>query len=320
MTQPADTTTSKPPIVALHAGGSSEKWGRLFKEAMPEAEVRNWPEWGNRDEIDYAVAWKPPFGLLKSCTNLKAVFSLGAGVDQLITDPDFPRHLPLVRMIDSGLEEGMAEFVTLAVLSIHRDLPAYRLSQNSREWEPLEQRLTRDSRVGILGLGKLGTGVATALSPFGFKLSGWSRSPKVVDGIECYTGEEELPAFLSNVDYLVVLLPLTDETRGLLDGIRLAMLPKGAAVVNVARGPILQIEEALPLLQNGHLSHLWLDVHHVEPLPQDHWSWAHDKVTITPHVAAATLPETACGIIVSGIREFEQGREPANIVDLSKGY
>jgi glyoxylate/hydroxypyruvate reductase A len=320
VSEPTQETTKRSPVLALHYGGPSEKWVELLQQMLPDADIRNWPEWGDLDEIDYAATWKPPLGMLKSCSNLKAVFSLGAGVDQLLVDPDFPKSIPLVRMLDAGLEEGMAEYVTLAVLALHRDLPAYVSSQPKRQWRPLDQRPASDRRVGILGLGKLGCGAAAALSPFGFRLSGWSRTRKQIEGIDCFAGDEELPAFLAAVDYLVVLVPLTEETRGLLDGIRLSMLPKGAAIINAARGAVLQIEEAYPLLESGHLSHLWLDVHHIEPLPQDHWSWTHDKVTVTPHIAASSLPETACRLIVSGIKDFESGRQPANIVDVEKGY
>lgn len=309
-----------PVTVAIHYSSYGAQWRDMLAERLVGFEIRLWPDWGNLAEIDYAIAWTPPDGLLMRCENLKAVFSIGAGVDQLLADPDYPRHVPLIRMTDDVLAEGMAEYVTLAVLALHRDLLKYLELQKKSEWQPLAQRYPRDHTVGIMGLGKLGQAVALALRPFGFQLSGWSRTPKQLDGVKSFAGPGQLPEFLAPLDFLVVLLPLTDDTRGMVNADLLSSLPTGASVINAARGPLIDIETLKPLLDEGALGHLWLDVHHVEPLPTDHWTWAHPNVVVTPHIAAATLPGTASSMVAEGILQMESGQVPANIVKIDKGY
>lgn len=311
---------SDPVTVAVHYSSYGAQWRDMLAERLAGFEIRLWPEWGNLEEIDYAVAWTPPDGLLMRCENLKAVFSIGAGVDQLLADPDYPRHVPLIRMTDDVLAEGMAEYVTMAVLALHRDLLKYLDLQKRTVWQPLAQRYPGDHTVGIMGLGKLGQAAALALRPFGFQLSGWSRTPKQLDDVKSFAGPEQLREFLAPLDFLVVLLPLTDDTRGMVNADLLASLPTGASVINVARGPLVDIETLKPMLDGGALGHLWLDVHHAEPLPADHWTWAHPNVVVTPHIAAATLPRTASNLVADGILQMEAGQMPANLVKFDKGY
>lgn len=311
---------NRPVTIAIHYESYGKQWREMLAESLPGFEIRLWPDWGDLATIDYAIAWTPPYGLLQKCSNLKAVFSIGAGVDQLLLDPDFPKHIPLVRMTDDVLADGMAEYVTLAVLALHRDLPAYLDLQQRAEWQPLAQRYARDQKVGIMGLGKLGQASALALQPFGFQMSGWSRSRKQLDGIESFAGAEEMAGFLKALDFLVVLLPVTDETRGMLNAELLSLLPKGASVINGARGSLVDIESLKPMVDDGSLGHLWLDVHHVEPLPRDHWTWRHPRVVVTPHIAAATLPRSASNLVVRGILQMEAGGLPADLVQFDKGY
>ena len=311
---------SNPVTVAIHYSSYGAQWRDMLAERLAGFEIRLWPEWGNLEEIDYAIAWTPPDGLLMRCENLKAVFSIGAGVDQLLADPDYPRHVPLIRMTDDVLAEGMAEYVTTAVMALHRDLLKYLDLQKRTVWQPLAQRYPGDHTVGIMGLGKLGQAAALALRPFGFQLSGWSRTPKQLDDVKSFAGPEQLPEFLAPLDFLVVLLPLTDDTRGMVNADLLASLPTGASVINAARGPLVDIETLKPMLDGGALGHLWLDVHHAEPLPADHWTWAHPDVVVTPHIAAATLPRTASNLVADGILQMEAGQMPANLVKFDKGY
>jgi len=309
-----------PVIIAIHYTSYGAQWRDLLAERLTNCEIRLWPDWGDLAEIDYAVAWTPPDGLLRQCENLKAVFSIGAGVDQLLADPDYPRNVPLIRMTDDILAEGMAEYVTLAVLTLHRDLLRYLDFQRTADWQPLPQRYPKDHKVGIMGFGKLGQAAALALKPFGFEISGWSRTPKQLAGVESFAGLEQLPDFLAPLDFLVVLLPLTDDTQGMVNADLLSSLPRGASVINAARGGLIDIETLKPLIDGGALGHLWLDVHHVEPLPADHWTWAHPNVVVTPHIAAATLPRTASNLVADGILQMEAGQMPANVVEFDKGY
>jgi len=308
------------PVIAIAYKNHGEAWTEMMQDHFPMADIRNWPDWGELSEIDYAVAWRVPDGVLASCPNLKAIFSIGAGVDQLLKDPEFPKDIPLIRMVDEGLTKGMAEYAVMAVLALHRDLPAYQAQQRERRWQNLTQIQGCDRRVGIMGLGQLGGRVVEHLRPFEFQLSGWSRTRKDIDGMTCFAGLPELETFLGECDILLILLPLTEATRGLIDETAFAMLPKGACVINGARGSILNIEDARPFLQSGHLKHLWLDVHFREPLPEDHWSWGHDNITITPHIGAVTLPETASFIVAEGIKTFEATGTAPHIVDLERGY
>ena len=311
----------RPSIIGIHYSSYGDQWRNMLSQILDnEFEIRLWPDWGDLSEIDYAIAWKPPHGLLRDCINLKAVFSIGAGVDQLLMDPAFPRQIPLIRMTDDILSEGMAEYVTLAVLTLHRDLLKYLDLQKKAEWQQYEQRYPKDCKVGIMGLGKLGQASALALTPFGFQVSGWSRSKKHIEGVESFAGQEQLPAFLKALDYLVVLLPVTDETRGMINAQLLSMLPPGASMINGARGSLVDIESLKPMMDSGVLGHLWLDVHHMEPLPSDHWTWSHEMVVITPHIAAATLPRSASGLVANGILEMQAGKVPANVVDFDTGY
>ena len=309
-----------PVTVAIHYSSYGENWQSMLQEQLEGFSVRLWPDWGDLDDVDYAVVWTPPHGLLQKCSNLKAIFCIGAGVDQLLVDPDFPRQIPLVRMTDAVLEEGMAEYITLAVLSLHRDLLKYLSFQGKGDWHPLAQRFPKDQNVGIMGLGNLGMAANSALQPFGFQMSGWSRSKKQIEHMTTYAGMETLPNFLKTLDILIVLLPLTDETRGILNAETLSLLPEGANVINAARGALLEIEDARQLLDQGLLGYLWLDVHHVEPLSQDHWTWSHPRVVITPHIAAATLPGSASNFVATNILRMEQGSMPSNVVEISAGY
>lgn len=309
-----------PLTIAIHYANYGAQWRDLLAERLPDFEIRLWPEWGDLADIDYAVAWTPPDGLLRQCENLKAVFSIGAGVDQLLADPDYPKNVPLIRMTDDILAEGMAEYVTMAVLALHRDLLRYLEFQRAADWKPLPQRYPRDQRVGIMGFGKLGQAAALALKPFGFEISGWSRTAKQFAGVHSFAGPEQLSEFLAPLDILVVLLPLTDDTQGMVNADLVSSLPRGARVINAARGGLMDIETLKPLIDDGRLGHLWLDVHHVEPLPADHWTWVHPNVVVTPHIAAATLPRSASGLVADGIVQMEAGQMPVNVVEFDKGY
>ncbi|MEA1677269.1 glyoxylate/hydroxypyruvate reductase A [Nitrospirillum sp. BR 11163] len=308
-------------LLFVSAHDHAADWVNELNAQLPELDVRVWPEgMGDPAEIDYALAWKPPAGLLASLPKLKVIFSLGAGVDALLADPTLP-DLPLVRMVEPGLTEGMTEYVCLHVLRWHRDAPLFEARQRAGEWKQLtHQHLARERKVGILGLGALGSDAAQALKALRFDVAGWSRSPKHLDGVATYHGAEGLAPFLARTDILVCLLPLTPDTENILDSGLFAQLPRGAVVINAARGRHLVEEDLLTALDSGHLAGATLDVFRTEPLPAEHPFWTHPKVTITPHVAAITQARTAVEQVVGGLRRLAAGQPLINLVDRKRGY
>jgi len=299
---------------------SAARWHAQLARLTQELEIRLWPEVGDPAEIDYALVWRPEPGLLATLPNLKLILSLGAGVDHLLGDPQLPRHLPIVRLVDPHMTDAMSEYVVLQVLRLHRHDLDYRVQQEARVWRELDQKNAADRRIGILGLGELGRDTARKLKALGFDVAGWSRGERAVAGIECHAGAAGLPELLGRSEILVCLLPLTAETEGILSARTLSLLPRGAALVNAARGAHLVEEDLIAALASGHISAAVLDVFRDEPLPADHPFWHHPRVVVTPHVAAFTNPATAAPIILDNIRRFEEGRPLLNRVDPARGY
>lgn len=295
-------------------------WVAPLAAGLPGFDIRIWPDIGDPAAIDYALAWKPPPGLLAGLPNLKAIFSLGAGVDALLDDPTLPRAVPLVRMVDRGLTEGMTEWVCAHALAWHRQAAAYRAQQAQRLWHPREEKLARERRVGVLGLGVLGSDAARMLAALRFDVAGWSRSPKTVPGVDCRHGEDGLAAVLAGSELLVCLLPLTAETEGILNARLFAQLPRGAHLINAARGRHLVEADLLAALDSGQLSGATLDVFATEPLPPDHPFWADPRITVSPHVASLTHARSAAAHVVEGIRRAEAGLPLTNVVDRTRGY
>jgi glyoxylate/hydroxypyruvate reductase A len=299
---------------------SAARWREQLTRLTSELEVRVWPEVGNPAEIDYALVWRPEPKFLASLPSLKLILSLGAGVDHLLLDPQLPRHLPIVRLVDPHMTDAMSEYVVLQVLRLHRRDLDYRAQQEAGIWHELDQQNAAARRVGILGLGELGQDAAKKLKALGFDVAGWSRSEKNLGGIASYAGAVGLAPLLGRSEILVCLLPLTTETEGILNASTLALLPSGAALVNAARGAHLVEEDLLAALASRQISAAVLDVFRAEPLPAHHPFWHHPRVIVTPHVAAFTNPTTAAPIILDNIRRFEEGRPLLNQVDLARGY
>ena len=295
-------------------------WAEALAANYPELKTVNWPFKGDPAEIDYALVWQPPKGELKRYPNLKAIFSVGAGIDHLASDPDLPAGVPVVRMVEPGLTAGMSEYVVLAVLNHHRFMLDYAAQRRARVWEEIPQLPAEARQVGILGLGVLGRDAAEKLKPFGFRLAGWSRSPKSITGVTCFHGSGGLDAFLGGTDILVCLLPLTAETTGILNGETFARLPPGAAVINVGRGKQLVEADLLAALDSGQIGGATLDVFQNEPLPEDHPFWAHPRVFMTPHIASMTVPQSAVRAVVANIQRLESGEALQHVVDLKRGY
>jgi len=295
------------------------EWKRHVAERAPELPFRMWPDVGDPADIRFMAVWQPPDMPLSTFPNLEIVFSVGAGVDQFDLAA-IPEHVPLVRMIEPGIAEAMLDYVTLAVLALHRDLVAYIDQQRRQVWQELGIRPAGERRVGILGLGQLGQAVIPRLSALGFTVSGWNRSRREIPGVRCYSGPAELPAFLGRTDILVCLLPLTAETRGILDGALFGRLPPGAAIVNVGRGGHMVAADLVAALDSGHLSAAVLDVAEPEPPPADHPFWTHPKILLTPHVASNTRPETGVAFVLDTIARHRHGEPLPGLVDRARGY
>ncbi|OYQ34486.1 glyoxylate/hydroxypyruvate reductase A [Niveispirillum lacus] len=311
----------KPPVLLYACPTVDQKgWVTALAAACPGIDIRLWPDTGDKAEIEYAFVWKQPPGILSDLPNLQVIFSLGAGVEHVLTDPSLPSHLPLIRMVDPTLVTGMVEFVVMQVLHYHRSMPDYAAQQKAGLWKQLPQRLPSERRIGILGLGELGAACAQALTGFGFNVAGWARTAKDLPNVATYVGPTELQPFLARTDILVCLLPLTGQTRGILNRETLSILPRGAYLINAARGGHLVEDDLIPLLDDGQLAGATLDVFTVEPLPASHPFWTHPQITIVPHAAALTHPATASRIVAANIDRHRRGEALLHVVDRARGY
>lgn len=269
--------------------------------------------------VRYLMTWQFPDDLAERYPNLEVIFSVGAGIDQLSGTP-IPPGAKLVRMIESGLTSLMRDYVVMSVLALHRRLPAYLELQRRREWVNLDFIWADQRRVSVLGLGELGRASLDALKPFGFQLAGWSRSQKNIDGVRTYHGPDGLSTMLAQTDILICLLPLTPETRHILNAERFAQLPRGASLVQAGRGGHMDQAALLTALDSGHLEAAFIDVTDPEPLPADHPLWSHPKVILTPHIAAHTRPDSAADATIANMRRILAGQEPNGLVDPQRGY
>ena len=295
------------------------EWKKILAEKAPDLSFRIWPEIGDPAEIRYFVAWMPPDDLATQFPNLELLISVGAGVDHLDLSK-LPPDLPVARMVESGIVDGMVEYVSMAVLGLHRDLIDYVAQQRDEVWKQIRVRPAATRRVGVLGLGMLGEASCRMLKNFGFQVAGWSRSRREIEGVTCFAGADELSAFLARTDILVCLLPLTDETRGMLDADLFAQLPKGAKLVNTGRGGHLDQDALLAALDSGQISAAVLDVTTPEPLTKGHPLWSHPRVLVTPHIASMTQPETAVEVVLENLRRHEAGEPLLGLVDRKRGY
>lgn len=305
----------------LHVGPEErgQLWKAEFQRSLPEVEFRNWPDLGDPADIRYLVAWKLTDELIASLPALEVLFSIGAGVDQLDL-ARVPGHVRIVRMIEPGITTTMAQYVAAAALALHREFSFYREAQARGEWSPRPTLLCEERSVGVMGLGELGKASLAMLAPLGLRLRGWNRSERLIDGVQCFAGAGELDAFLAGTDILVCLLPLTDETRGILSASLFAKLPTGARLINAARGGHLIEADLLAALETGQLSAAVLDVAQVEPLPTDHPFRSDPRVLVTPHVAGVTRIETAVHSLIENVRGDLAGEALPGEVDRNRGY
>lgn len=295
-------------------------WREQFARVLPAEEFRVWPETGRCEDVEFLLVWRPPRGAMKGFPNIKAILNMGAGVDYVLADPEMPRDVPLIRLVDKGLTDGMIEFVLHAVLHFHRDFHRYRDQQTRKEWTELPQIAAGERRIGILGFGHLGRAAARHLAALGFPVSGWSRTRKTVPGARSFAGMDEMGAFLARTDILVCLAPHTRETDGIVNAEMLAQLPRGAYLVNAGRGGLAVEADVLAALDSGRLAGAWLDVFRAEPLPAGSPFWTHPNVIVTPHVGAVTLPGPAALEMADTIRLIRSDLPPNGLVDRAKGY
>ncbi len=301
-----------------------DKWAAAFANCAPTRRVIGKPEPADDPTIRYAAVWKPRPGVLRQLPNLELIFSLGAGVDHIFDDPELP-DVPIVRVVAPDLTARMSQHIVWRVMDHLKFGADYRRQQAQKLWHELPQPVAADITVGIMGLGVLGTDAAKKLQAIGFQTAGWSRSAKQYPGISCHAGEAGLRPFLVESDIVVVLLPLTTETEGLIDHKLLAGMKRqtplgGPVLINVGRGGLQVEQDILQALDAGTLAAASLDVFEQEPLGPENPLWSHGRVFVTPHIAAASDPQVLVPVMVAQMADWEAGRRLDNLVDRAAGY
>ena len=306
-------------VVVIRQDGKSGDWIQVLQTHAPHIEFFDFMEDHPKDEIEVAMVWKHPAGVFEQYPRLQYIASFGAGVDFLLDDPDIP-SVPITRVVDPVLASDMSEFVVGAILAHLKNFHQYTVDQSKGIWHPLSYRRITDVRVGIMGIGALGLKLYNDLNNLNFNIIGWSKSTKNIRQFKTYAGNEGLAEFLSLSDILVCLLPLTDETRGILNKELFSQLPTGAYIINVARGGHLVDEDLIAMLDSGHLGGACLDVYHKEPLNIDHPFWNHPKIFMTPHVASVSDIESVVPQLLENYDRFKEGLPLLNEVSTIRGY
>ena len=295
-------------------------WREQFVEAMPELEVRFWPELGDPAAIDFAAVSRLPDNALRALPNLKLIISIFAGQDMLLADKTLPEHVPIVRAANPAGDPMMTETTILHVLRHHRQLPELLLAQQKGEWASPKRLKTRDRKVGIMGLGPIGLAAAKAVRDLDFRTAAWVKHPREVEGIEIFHGDDQLAAFLGRSEIVVNLLPATPATEDILCAKTFAQMPKGAAVINLGRGQQVVDSDLIAALDSGQLVAATLDVFRQEPLPSDHPFWRHPRVTVIPHASRGQFPAEIAPLICGHIRRYARGEKMTDVVDPNAGY
>ena len=295
-------------------------WKKAIHKIDPDIEIDIWPAIQNKERVQFAVCWNQPKHLLDSFPNLKAVSSLGAGVDHLLSDESLPASVGICRVVSSSLVQQMNEYIIGAVMSIRRHFTKYVRQKDQQQWQVHNHGEASSTSIGVMGLGAIGGPVARQLAQSGYSVSGWSRTSKNFDNIRCFAGRGQLTDFLQKIQILICLLPLTKKTKGILDLELFKQIQSPGWIINVARGDHL-VDEDLIYALDSHLLHgAWLDVFSEEPLPDKHPFWNRPNIIITPHVASITPPEEAAGQIVENYKRALSGMDLTNVVDRSLGY
>lgn len=294
-----------------------QEWVERLSQFETVEKVHVWPTEDDLSNVRALFVWKPlDSGVIDRLPNLEWVSSLGAGVDHLVNDPQIPAHIPLTRIVDPFLTRDMTNYVIMGVMLHQRSILSVLANQKKKEWDRLPYR---NLKVGIMGLGVLGAHCASHLAELGFETYGYSRTEKSIEEVTCYSGEQR-KEFLQDLDVLVNLLPVTPYTESILNAELFTEMKKGAYLINVARGNHLAEEDLVDSLDNGHLSGALLDVFREEPLPKENPLWTHPKVTITPHVASVSLPESVLKLLKRNTEKLQNGEALAHVIDRAAGY
>ena len=298
-----------------------EVWSNGLQKAMPEMDIKVYPDDGDVNEIEFAVVWKHPRGILKKYPNLKAILSLGAGVDHIISDPDLPEGLPIIRLVDKKLTHEMCLHALHWVLHFHSDQYLYRSQQLKRQWIQQSSIQTEDRTIGIMGLGNIGRSIGELLVTQSFNVIGWGANQKSsLTDIKYYYGQDQLSDFLGRTNILINVLPLTSDTTNIITKKELSLLPKNSFIINIGRGGIINEDDLLTLLSEGHIKAAALDVFAQEPLPENNSLWDHPSVYITPHIAGQSNPNSAGQTISENIYRIQKGELPFPIYNRDNGY
>ncbi|MEM9143702.1 MAG: glyoxylate/hydroxypyruvate reductase A [Bacteroidota bacterium] len=307
-------------IVIIRSDDKIGEWKDALSKAAPHIPIYSFLEDHPKEDITMALVWKHPVGAIQGYPNLRCIAGSGAGVDFLFEDETAPLHLPITRVVDDMLAKDMSEHVLALFLAYLKNLYHYKVDQFNGVWRTIPYKRITDCRVGILGLGALGTVLAKDLVNLGCEVQGWSSSPKTIGGVQSFSGVKELPGFLAASQVLVCLLPLTKDTLGILNTPFFELLPKGAFVINVARGGHMVDQDLLDMLDAGHLSGAALDVYHEEPLPAQHPFWNHPKIHMTPHYASVSDTQSVVPQIVENYRRLRTGEPLLHLVSKDRGY
>lgn len=307
-------------IVIIRQDTKIEAWKSALLKVAPELRVYGYLDEHPKEDITMALIWKHPQGSLAVYPNLKCIASAGAGVDYIFEDETVPVSIPITRVIDPYLASDMSEHVLAVIFAELKNFNQYKVQQSQVNWKPRDYRRISEVTIGVMGLGELGALTSRDLAHAGFKVQGWSRSKKTIKGIVTFAGKNGLQDFLKNTDFLVCLLPLTPDTTGILNTTLFKQLPKGAYIINVARGGHLVDNDLLEQLNNNHLSGACLDVYHQEPLQSSHPFWKHPNVFMTPHYASVSDTNSVVPQILKNYRNLMEGKELINTVNRSKGY
>jgi glyoxylate/hydroxypyruvate reductase A len=295
-------------------------WEKRILASEPGIDLRVWPAAGAREEVAFVLAWRPPHGELRRFPNLKCIASMGAGVDNILSDPDLPAGVPITRIVDVSMARSMSEYVVMGVLNYCRSTRFFKDRETEEVWQPIIPRLAEKETIGILGLGQLGLDAARKLMALGFKVAGWRRSDLLQEGISTFCGRDQFAAFLAESRILINMLPLTPATENILNRDTFGHLPRGAYLINVARGQHLVEADLLAAIASGQLSGACLDVFRTEPLPEKHPFWQHPDITVTPHIASLTNPAAVIPQIMENYRRVKAGQAVLNRVDCNRGY
>jgi glyoxylate/hydroxypyruvate reductase A len=304
-------------VLLICTGRDPKVWVNAIREQQPNIKLFVYPEEHDPLEVTYVVTWKHPKGVFNKYPNLEVIASIGAGVDHIISDPEIPKKALITRIIDEQLTKDMSYFVLALVLDKIRNVS---LHHNKDQWKPMPYHTVDDENIGIMGLGVLGKAAAQTLSKNGFKVSGWSKTRKHIEGVSTYHGEKGLNNFLKDTSILICLLPLTSETESILNKELFEQLPKGAYIINVARGEHLVEYDLLEMLDKEHLSGASLDVFRTEPLPEEHPFWKHPKVHVSPHIASITDPKKVVHQLMENYMHLKNREPLINVVELRKEY